>query len=51
MAVVNRIDIQKQNGIIKTCRDFAVMFPKIILNESQGFPEVRVLFDRCDNYL
>ena len=48
MAVVNRIDIQKQKGIIKTCRDFADVFSKIILKESKGFPEVRVLFDRYD---
>ena len=45
MAVVNRIDIQKQKGIIKTCQDFADVFSKIILKESQGFPEVSVLFD------
>ena len=48
MAVVNRIDIQKQKGIIKTSRDFADVFSKIILEKSQGFPEVRVLFDRYD---
>ena len=48
MAAVNRIDIQKQKGIIKTCRDFAEVFSKIILKGSQGFPEVRVLFDRYD---
>ena len=41
------IDIQEQKGIIKTCQDFAV-FSKIILKESHGFPEVRVLFDRYD---
>ena len=48
MAVVNRIDIQKQKGIIKTCQDFADVFSKIILKEHQGFPDVRVLFDRYD---
>ena len=48
MAVVNRTDIQKQKGIIITCRDFPDVFSKIILKESQGFPEVRVLFDRYD---
>ena len=42
MAGVNKIDIQKQKGIIKTCRDFAGVFSKIILKENQGFPEVRV---------
>ena len=48
MAVVNRIDIQKQKRIIKTCRDFADVFSNIILKETQGFSEVRVLFDRYD---
>ena len=48
MAVVNRIDIHERKGIIKTCQDFADVFSKIILKESQGFPEVRVLFERYD---
>ena len=48
MAVVNTIDIQEQKGIIKTCQDFADVFSKTIVKESQGFPEVRVLFDRYD---
>ena len=48
MAVVNRIDIQEQKGIIKTCQDFADVFSNIFLKESQGFSEVRVLFDRYD---
>ena len=48
MAVVNRIDIQEQKGIIKTCQDFADVFSNIFLEESQGFSEVRVLFDRYD---
>ena len=48
MAVVNRIDIQEQKGTIKTCQDFADVFSKVILKESQGFLEVRVLFDRSD---
>ena len=48
MAVVNRIEIQKQKDVIKTCRDFADVFSKIILKESQGFPKVHVLFDRYD---
>ena len=48
MAVVNRIDIQEQKGIIKTYKDFADVFSKIILKESQGFTEVRVLFGRYD---
>ena len=48
MAVVNRIDIQKQKSIIKTYRDFADVFSKIILKENQGFLGVRVLFDRYD---
>ena len=30
---------------IKTCRDFPNLFSKIIPKESQGFLEVRVLFD------
>ena len=46
MVVVNRIDIQKQKSIIKTYRDFADVFSKIILKENQGFLGVRVLFDR-----
>ena len=48
MAVVNRIDIHEQKGIIKTCQDFGDVFSKIILKESQGFPEVRVLFERYE---
>ena len=48
MAVVNRIDIQEQKGFIKTCQNFAYVFSKIILKESQGFPKVRVLFNRYD---
>ena len=48
MVVVNRIDIQEQKGIIKTCQDFADVFSKIIVKESQGFPEVHVLFDWYD---
>ena len=48
MAVINRIAIQEQKGIIKTCQDFAYVFSKAIVKESQGFPEVRVLFDRYD---
>ena len=50
-AVVNRTDIQKEKGIIKMCRDFADVFSKIILKESQVCPEVRALFDTYDNYL
>ena len=49
--MVNRIDIQKEKGIIKMCRDFADVFSKIILKESQVCPEVRALFDTYDNYL
>ena len=45
-AVVNRNDIQKQNGVIKTCRDFADVFSKVILKENQRLPEVLVLFER-----
>ena len=48
MAVANTIDIQEHKGFIKSCQDFADEFSKIILKESQGFPEVRVLFDRYD---
>ena len=48
MAVVNRIDIQEQKSIIKIYQDFADVFSKIILKESHGFTEVRVLFDRYD---
>ena len=48
MAVANRIDIQQQKGIIKTCQDFADVFSKSILKESQGFPDMCVLFDRYD---
>ena len=49
MAVINRIDIQEQKGIIKTCQDFTDAFSKIIVKESQGFPEVYVLFDRYED--
>ena len=49
MAVINRIDIQEQKGIIKTCQDFTDVFSKIIVKESQGFPEVYVLFDRYED--
>ena len=45
-AVVKRNDIQKQNGVIKTCRDFADVFSKVILKENQRLPEVLVLFER-----
>ena len=47
MAILNRIDIQEQKGIIKTCQDSADVFSKIILKER--FPKVRVLFDRYEN--
>ena len=45
-AVINRIPIQKQKCIIKTCREFAYLFSKIVLKESEGFPVVLALFDR-----
>ena len=44
MAIVNLIDIKKQK--IKTCLEFANAFVSIIIKESQGFSEVRVIFDR-----
>ena len=44
MVIVNLIDIKKQK--IKTCLEFANAFLSIIHNESQGFSEVRVIFDR-----
>ena len=44
MAIVNLIDTKKQK--IKTCLEFAHAFVNIIIKESQGFSEVRVIFDR-----
>ena len=46
MAVVNRIDIKKSR--IKTCKEFATTFCNIIFAESEGFDEVRIIFDRYD---
>ena len=46
MAVVNRIDIKKSR--IKTCKEFATTFCNIIFAESEGFDEVRIIFDPYD---
>ena len=46
MAVVNRINIKKAK--IKNCRDFATTFTNIIFSESDGFDEIRIIFDRYD---
>ena len=44
MAIVNKINIKKSK--IKICADFAQVFVERILNESFGYDEVRVVFDR-----
>ena len=49
MAVVNRIDIKKSR--IKTCKEFATTFCNITFAESEGFDEVRIIFDRYDKKL
>ena len=46
MAVVHRINIKKAK--IKNCRDFATTFTDIIFSESDGFDEIRIIFDRYD---
>ena len=44
MAIVNKINIKKSK--IKTCADFAKVFFERILDESFGYDELRVVFDR-----
>ena len=44
MAIVNKINFKKSK--IKTCADFAEVLVERILNESFGYDEVRVVFDR-----
>ena len=44
MAIVNLVDIKKQK--IKTCLELANVFVSIIIEESQGFNQVKVMFDR-----
>ena len=44
MIIVNKINIKKFK--IKTCADFAEVFVERILDESFGYDEVRVIFER-----
>lgn len=44
MALTNLTDIKKQK--IKKCMEFANVFVNIIIKESQGFGEMREIFDR-----
>ena len=44
MAIVNKINIKKSK--VKSCADFADVFIERILDESFGYDEVRVVFDR-----
>ena len=44
MAIVNKINIKTSK--IKLCADFAEVFVDRILDESFGYNEVRVIFDR-----
>ena len=44
MAVVNRINIKKCQ--INNCKDFADTFSNIIFAESDGFDEIRIVFDQ-----
>ena len=44
MAVVNKIDIKKLK--LRSCKEFASAFVQKVKKESQGFDEVRVIFDR-----
>ena len=43
MAVVNRISIKKMK--LKTCRNFAEKFVEIIYDDSNGYDEIRIIFD------
>ena len=44
MAIVNLISIENSK-FIKTCEDFANVFTNQIIDESQRFSEIRVIFD------
>ena len=44
MAIINSISIENLKNT-KTCEDFANAFTIQVIVESQGFPEVRVIFD------
>ena len=44
MAIVNSISIENSK-FIKTCEDFANVFTNQIIDESQRFSEIRVIFD------
>ena len=45
LVVVNQIAIKKYANI-KTCKDFSDEFNEIILSASQGFDEIRIIFDK-----
>ena len=47
MVIVNKVDIKKSK--IKSCADFSEVFVDRILDESFGYNEVRVIFDRYVN--
>ena len=44
MAIVNSISIESSK-FIKTCQDFTNVFSNQIIDESQRFSEIRVIFD------
>ena len=43
MAIVQKI---KKTGNLKTCRDFAKVFIDILINESRGYKQLCLIFDR-----
>ena len=43
MAIVQKI---KKTGNLKTCSDFAKVFIDILINESRGYKQIRLIFDR-----
>ena len=44
MAIVNSISIENSK-FIKSCEDFANVFTNQIIEESQRFSEIRIIFD------
>ena len=50
MAIVNSIS-NENSKYIKTCEDFANVFTNQIIDESQRFSEIRVIFDLYLDYL
>ena len=44
MAIVNSISVENSK-FIKSCEDFANVFTNQIIEESQRFSEIRIIFD------